>query len=102
MPKEITFPLLDKKTNSFLSEFNGFFINFVLLIKIGLPRERLLSVKSIMTKDQNSKYDVTVYENEKVFKIVEKVLTILITPLLSSSSWHKIYFLFLFRSVRNP
>ena len=40
-----------------------------------LPRERLLSVKSIMTKDQNSKYDVTVYENEKVFKIVEKVLT---------------------------
>ena len=40
-----------------------------------LPRERLLSVKSIMEHDKNSTYEHSVYEEEKVFKIVEKVLT---------------------------
>ena len=34
------FPLLDKKTNVFLSEPNVVFINLSLLIKIFLPKER--------------------------------------------------------------
>ena len=49
--------------------------NYVKEFTEDLPRERLLSVKSIMKKDKNSNYDITVNENEKVFKIVEKVLT---------------------------
>ena len=40
-----------------------------------LPRERLLSVKSIMNNNKNSSNNSSVYEDEKIFKILEKVLS---------------------------
>ena len=40
-----------------------------------LPRERLLSVKSIMDYKKNPANKVTVFEDEKIFKILEKVLS---------------------------
>ena len=40
-----------------------------------LPRERLLSVKSIMNNNKNTSNSSSVYEDEKIFKIVEKVLS---------------------------
>jgi glycine betaine/proline transport system ATP-binding protein len=40
-----------------------------------LPRERLLSVKSIMNNKKNITNTTTVYENEKIFKILEKVMS---------------------------
>ena len=40
-----------------------------------LPRERLLSVKSIMNSNKNPSNSSSVYEDEKIFKIIEKVLS---------------------------
>jgi len=40
-----------------------------------LPRERLLSVKSIMDNKKNLSNSSTVYEHEKIFSILEKVLS---------------------------
>ena len=40
-----------------------------------LPRERLLSVKSIMNDNKNPSNSSSVYEDEKIFKILEKVLS---------------------------
>lgn len=40
-----------------------------------LPRERLLSVKSIMNDNKNPSNSSSVYEDEKIFKIIEKVLS---------------------------
>jgi len=40
-----------------------------------LPRERLLSVKSIMNDNKNPSNRSSVYEDEKIFKILEKVLS---------------------------
>lgn len=40
-----------------------------------LPRERLLSVKSIMNNNTNPSNSSSVYEDEKIFKILEKVLS---------------------------
>ena len=40
-----------------------------------LPRERLLSVKSIMNDTIDLTNSTTVYEDEKIFKILEKVLS---------------------------
>ena len=40
-----------------------------------LPRERLLSVKSIMSNIKKSNNSLTVYEDEKIFSILEKVLS---------------------------
>jgi len=40
-----------------------------------LPRERLLSVKSIMNNNKNPSNSSSVYEDEKIFKIIEKVLS---------------------------
>jgi len=40
-----------------------------------LPRERLLSVKSIMSNNKNPSNSSSVYEDEKIFKILEKVLS---------------------------
>ena len=40
-----------------------------------LPRERLLSVKSIMNNNKNPSNNSSVYEDEKIFKILEKVLS---------------------------
>ena len=40
-----------------------------------LPRERLLSVKSIMNNEKNITNNKTVYEDEKIFKILEKVMS---------------------------
>ena len=40
-----------------------------------LPRERLLSVKSIMNNNKNTSNSSSVYEDEKIFKILEKVLS---------------------------
>ena len=40
-----------------------------------LPRERLLSVKSIMSNIKESNNSLTVYEDEKIFSILEKVLS---------------------------
>lgn len=40
-----------------------------------LPRERLLSVKSIMNNNKNPSNISSVYEDEKIFKILEKVLS---------------------------
>lgn len=40
-----------------------------------LPRERLLSVKSIMNNNKNPSNSSSVYEDEKIFKILEKVLS---------------------------
>ena len=56
--------LIMKPANDYVKEFTE-----------DLPRERLLSVKSIMKIDRNADFINTVFENEKVFKIVEKVLT---------------------------
>ena len=40
-----------------------------------LPRERLLSVKSVMNNNKNPSNNSSVYEDEKIFKILEKVLS---------------------------
>jgi glycine betaine/proline transport system ATP-binding protein len=40
-----------------------------------LPRERLLSVKSIMNNEKDPTNTIKVYENEKIFKILEKVMS---------------------------
>ena len=40
-----------------------------------LPRERLLSVKSIMNNQKQPSNSLTVYEDEKIFSILEKVLS---------------------------
>jgi len=40
-----------------------------------LPRERLLSVKSIMDNKKETNSSATVYEDEKIFSILEKVLS---------------------------
>ena len=40
-----------------------------------LPRERLLSVKSIMNDNKNPSNSSSVYEDEKIFKMLEKVLS---------------------------
>ena len=40
-----------------------------------LPRERLLSVKSIMNNQKQPRNALTVYEDEKIFSILEKVLS---------------------------
>ena len=40
-----------------------------------LPRERLLSVKSIMNNNKNPSNSNSVYEDEKIFNILEKVLS---------------------------
>ena len=40
-----------------------------------LTRERLLSVKSIMNNNKNPSNSSSVYEDEKIFKILEKVLS---------------------------
>ena len=40
-----------------------------------LPRERLLSVKSIMSNIKESNNSLTVFEDEKIFSILEKVLS---------------------------
>ena len=40
-----------------------------------LPRERLLSVKSVMNNNKNPSNSSSVYEDEKIFKILEKVLS---------------------------
>ena len=40
-----------------------------------LPRERLLSVKSIMNNQKQPNNSLTVYEDEKIFSILEKVLS---------------------------
>tara|TARA_B100001123_G_scaffold86880_1_gene99816 strand:+ start:3929 stop:4939 length:1011 start_codon:yes stop_codon:yes gene_type:complete len=40
-----------------------------------LPRERLLSVKSIMDNKKETNNSVKVYEDEKIFSILEKVLS---------------------------
>ena len=40
-----------------------------------LPRERLLSVKSIMNNEKDLNNSTTVYEDEKIFSILEKVLS---------------------------
>ena len=40
-----------------------------------LPRERLLSVKSIMSNEKDLNNSTTVYEDEKIFSILEKVLS---------------------------
>ena len=40
-----------------------------------LPRERLLSEKSIMNNNKNTSNSSSVYEDEKIFKILEKVLS---------------------------
>ena len=40
-----------------------------------LPRERLLSVKRIMNNNKNPSNSSKVYEDEKIFKILEKVLS---------------------------
>jgi len=40
-----------------------------------LPRERLLSVKSIMNNQKQPSNALTVYEDEKIFSILEKVLS---------------------------
>ena len=40
-----------------------------------LHRERLLSVKSIMNNNKNTSNSSSVYEDEKIFKILEKVLS---------------------------
>ena len=40
-----------------------------------LPRERLLSVKSIMSNIKKLNNSLTVYEDEKIFSILEKVLS---------------------------
>ena len=40
-----------------------------------LPRERLLSVKSIMDNKKETNNSTTVYEDEKIFSILEKVLS---------------------------
>ena len=40
-----------------------------------LPRERLLSVKSIMNNQKQPNNALTVYEDEKIFSILEKVLS---------------------------
>ena len=40
-----------------------------------LPRERLLSVRSIMNNNKNPSNSTSVYEDEKIFKILEKVLS---------------------------
>ena len=40
-----------------------------------LPRERLLSVESIMNEKKDLKNTITVYKDEKIFSVLEKVLS---------------------------
>ena len=49
--------------------------NYVKEFTEDLPRERLLSVKSIMNNKKNLTNTKTVYEDEKIFKILEKVMS---------------------------
>ena len=56
--------LIMKPVNDYVKEFTE-----------DLPRERLLSVKSIMTNNKNPSNSTSVYEDEKIFKILEKVLS---------------------------
>ena len=56
--------LIMKPVNDYVKEFTE-----------DLPRERLLSVKSIMNNNKNPSNSSSVYEDEKIFKILEKVLS---------------------------
>ena len=56
--------LIMKPANDYVKEFTE-----------DLPRERLLSVKSIMSNIKESNNSLTVYEDEKIFSILEKVLS---------------------------
>lgn len=56
--------LIMKPVNDYVKEFTE-----------DLPRERLLSVKSIMNNNKNPSNSTSVYEDEKIFKILEKVLS---------------------------
>jgi len=56
--------LIMKPVNDYVKEFTE-----------DLPRERLLSVKSIMNNNKNPSNSNSVYEDEKIFKILEKVLS---------------------------
>ena len=56
--------LIMKPINDYVKEFTE-----------DLPRERLLSVKSIMNNNKNPSNSTSVYEDEKIFKILEKVLS---------------------------
>ena len=49
--------------------------NYVKEFTEDLPRERLLSVKSIMNNTKDLTNSTTVYEDEKIFKILEQVLS---------------------------
>ena len=49
--------------------------NYVKEFTEDLPRERLLSVRSIMNNTIDLTNSTTVYEDEKIFKILEKVLS---------------------------
>lgn len=49
--------------------------NYVKEFTEDLPRERLLSVKSIMNNAKDLTNSTTVYEDEKIFKILEQVLS---------------------------
>ena len=56
--------LIMKPANDYVKEFTE-----------DLPRERLLSVKSIMNNQKQPSNSLTVYEDEKIFSILEKVLS---------------------------
>mgnify|MGYP006080487851 FL=1 len=56
--------LIMKPVNDYVKEFTE-----------DLPRERLLSVKSIMNNNKNPSNSTSVYEDEKIFKVLEKVLS---------------------------
>ena len=56
--------LIMKPVNDYVKEFTE-----------DLPRERLLSVKSIMNNNKNPSNSNSVYEDEKIFKVLEKVLS---------------------------
>ena len=56
--------LIMKPVNDYVKEFTE-----------DLPRERLLSVKSIMNNNKNSSNSNSVYEDEKIFKVLEKILS---------------------------
>ena len=51
-----------------------------------LPRERLLSVKSIMNDKKDITNTTTVYEDEKIFKVLEKVMSKGSVSVLSKSN----------------
>jgi glycine betaine/proline transport system ATP-binding protein len=56
--------LIMKPVNDYVKEFTE-----------DLPRERLLSVKSIMNNNKNPSNSNSVYEDEKIFKVLEKILS---------------------------